>query len=90
MPAEAAWSTLPPVATSPVSDTMRTAGWATSAAPTVEPRPSTRLNTPGGSRPAASSANLRAVSGVCSDGFSTMVLPAAIAGATFQASIISG
>ena len=90
MPLAAAWSTLLPVEMSPVSDTMRTAGWEISAAPTLSPRPITRLKTPSGRRSAASLANFSAVSGVCSEGFSTIVLPAAIAGATFQASIMSG
>ena len=36
------------------------------------------------------SANSRLVSGVSSDGLSTMVLPAAIAGRIFQAAICSG
>lgn len=45
---------------------------------------------PGGSKSWASSPRRRAVSGVSSDGFITTVLPAARAGAIFQASIISG
>jgi hypothetical protein len=49
------------------------------------------LKTPAG-RPASvhSSANSSAVSGVCSAGLKTTVLPQASAGATFQASISSG
>ena len=39
---------------------------------------------------AASSASLIAVSGVSSDGFSTIVLPVASAGPIFQTAIISG
>ena len=39
---------------------------------------------------AASSASRSAVSGVHSDGFNTTVLPAASAGPSFQAAIISG
>ena len=56
-----------------------------SAAPTVGPSPFTRLNTPGGT-PAASriSANRSALSGDTSLGLSTIVQPAAIAGATLQ------
>ncbi|MNP50432.1 hypothetical protein D3C76_1446970 [compost metagenome] len=79
-----------PVAIEPVSDTMRTFGWVTSGLPTVGPRPNTRLSTPAGKISDASSARRRAVSGVCSDGLSTTVLPAARAGAIFQATIISG
>ncbi|MNU03693.1 hypothetical protein D3C72_2478040 [compost metagenome] len=60
------------------------------AAP-VSPSPVTILTTPLG-RPTRSqiSANRRAVSEVNSAGFSTTVLPAAKAGAIFQASISSG
>ena len=90
MPFRAASSTFRPVRMSPVSDTMRTAGWLISADPTLSPRPTTTLNTPGGRIAAAISANRRAVSGVCSDGFSTIVLPAAMVGATFQASMRRG
>ncbi len=86
----AAWSTFWPVAMSPVSETIRTFWWEVSGAPTDSPRPATTLTTPAGNRSARVVASLRAVSGVCSDGFITTVLPAAIAGATFQASIIRG
>ena len=74
----------------PVSDTMRTFGWFTNGLPTVGPRPKTRLSTPAGKISDASSTMRNAVSGVCSDGLSTTVLPAARAGAIFQATIISG
>ncbi|MNC69629.1 hypothetical protein D3C75_1203430 [compost metagenome] len=79
-----------PVAMSPVSDTMRTSGCSTSGAPTLSPRPQTMLMTPRGKSSLASSARRRAVSGVCSEGLSTTVLPAASTGAIFQAAIISG
>ena len=51
----------------------------------------TTFTTPSG-RPAssASSAKRRALSGVSSAGFSTTVLPAASAGASFQEAIVSG
>ena len=57
----------------------------------MSPSPVTMLTTPGG-RPASRqiSAKASAVSGVNSAGFSTTVLPAASAGAIFQASISSG
>ena len=69
---------------------MSTPGCSTSASP-VAPSPVTMLTTPGG-RPASRqiSAKASAVSGVNSAGFSTTVLPAASAGAIFQASISSG
>ena len=79
-----------PVATSPVSEIIATCGCATSGAPTVWPRPATTLTTPGGNSSASSVASFSAVSGVCSAGLSTQVLPAASAGASFHAAIISG
>jgi hypothetical protein len=48
------------------------------------------LATPGGNSSARIVASLSAVSGVCSEGLSTTVLPAASAGAIFQAAIMSG
>ena len=55
------------------------------------PSPVTMLSTPGGSPDScASSANASAVSGVNSAGLSTIVFPAASAGAIFHASISSG
>ncbi|MCY1375630.1 hypothetical protein D9M69_630590 [compost metagenome] len=79
-----------PVPTEPVSETIRTRSWLTSGLPTVGPRPKTMFTTPAGNSSAMSSASLRAVSGVCSEGLSTTVLPAASAGPSFQAAIISG
>ncbi|MNE91563.1 hypothetical protein D3C80_1891930 [compost metagenome] len=81
---------LAPVAIEPVSDTMRTFGWVTSGVPTLGPRPKRIFSTPAGNSSAASCARRRAVRGVCSEGLSTTVLPAARAGAIFQATIISG
>lgn len=69
---------------------LSTSGWPDSAAP-ASPKPVTMFNTPGGSparRP--SSPSSRADSGVCSAGLSTVVHPAASAGATFQAAISRG
>jgi hypothetical protein len=79
-----------PTSVEPVKATLSTPSCATSAAP-VSPSPVTMLSTPFG-RPTscAISAKASAVSGVYSAGFSTTVLPAASAGATFQASISSG
>ncbi len=57
----------------------------------MRPGPTTTLTTPSGSpASAASSAKRSAVSGVSSAGFSTTVLPAASAGASFHAAIVSG
>ena len=76
--------------TDPVSDTIRTAGWVTIASPTGLPRPHTTLRTPGGSTWSESSASRSVDSGVSSEGFNTMVLPAASAGAIFQIAIANG
>jgi hypothetical protein len=48
------------------------------------------LNTPGGRNSAAISASKMVEAGVVSDGLSTTVLPAAMAGANFQTAIIIG
>ena len=79
-----------PTAVEPVNAILSTSGWSTSAAP-VSPSPVTTLSTPSG-MPASSASSPRrsAVSGVCSAGLSTIVLPAASAGASFQAAISSG
>ena len=69
--------------------TMAGVGWETSAAPVVR-SPVTTFSTPGGRNSAASSASSRVLTGVVSDGLSTMVLPAASAGPIFQIAIISG
>ncbi|MCY1301493.1 hypothetical protein D9M70_511070 [compost metagenome] len=79
-----------PVATEPVRETMRTFGWVVSGSPTLGPRPKTMFTTPAGKSSLINSASFSAVSGVCSEGLSTTVLPAARAGPSFQAAIISG
>ncbi len=74
----------------PVKAILSTSSCSTSAAP-VSPKPVTMLTTPGG-MPASrqSSPSLSADSGDCSAGLSTVVLPQASAGASFQAAISSG
>ena len=75
-----------PARVEPVNEIMSRPGWALMAAPTSGPRPFTRLNTPGGTPASCStSARISAHVGVYSDGFSTMVQPAASAGAILQA-----
>ena len=88
-PASAAWMSLPtPV--EPVKATLSMSGSRTSAAPAT-PSPGRIETTPGGSSASwRISASSSAVSGVVSAGFSTAVLPAASAGASFQAAISSG
>ena len=87
----AARATSTPARVEPVNDTMSTSGWADSGAPTLTPSPWTRLNTPAGT-PASSriSAKTMAFKGATSDGFRTIVQPAARAGATLQAIWLSG
>jgi hypothetical protein len=81
----AAWATWTPARVEPVKETMSTSGCAAMAAPTVGPSPFARLKTPAGT-PAASSTSAisTAFSGAISVGFSTIVQPAASAGATLH------
>ncbi len=78
-----------PARTLPVTDTIRGVGCETSARP-VSRSPHTTLKTPGGRCSARISAISSVLTGVVSDGFSTTVLPAAMAGAHFQTAIIIG
>ena len=79
-----------PTAVEPVKATLSTSGCLTSARP-ISPGPVMMLTTPGGrSAWRQTSANSSADSGVEDAGLSTTVLPAASAGAIFQASISSG
>jgi hypothetical protein len=66
-----------PTARDPVKAMMWTSGWFTSAGPTSSPIPGRKLTTPGG-KPASSntSISLAAITGDCSAGFITTVLPA--------------
>ena len=79
-----------PTSVLPVNATLSTPGCAASAAP-ASPKPVTTLTTPSG-KPAShtSCASRSAVSGVCSAGLSTTVLPQASAAPSFQAAISSG
>ena len=80
-----------PVRTEPVKPTTLTSGWAVSAAPQLLPTPVTRLITPAGkSISAAIWARASAVSGVNSEGLSTMQQPAASAGASLRMTLTSG
>ena len=80
-----------PTSALPVNAILSTPGCSTIAAPAVSPTPVTMLTTPGG-RPASAKldASARIDSGVCSAGFSTVVHPAQIAGASFHDAISSG
>jgi len=80
-----------PARVEPVNDIMSMSGWLDSAWPTPGPSPLTRLKTPFGT-PASSriSAKMMASSGAISEGFSTIVQPAASAGPTLQVIWFSG
>jgi hypothetical protein len=79
-----------PTSVEPVNATLSTPGCSTSMRP-VSPAPVRMFTTPGGRSACWQiSANASAVRGVVSAGLSTTVLPAASAGAIFQASISSG
>src|SRR5262249_11773950 len=79
-----------PTSVEPVKAILSTSECCTRASP-VLPSPVTILTTPGGKPTSLQiSAKASAVIGVNSAGFSTTVLPAASAGAIFQASINSG
>ena len=78
-------ATMMPARVEPVKDIMATSGCPARYWPTRTPSPLTRLNTPLGV-PAACmiSANMMPLMGAISLGLSTMVQPAAMAGATLQ------
>lgn len=78
-----------PARTLPVTAIRATSRWAVSARP-VSRSPQTTLRTPGGRCAEAIRASSADEDGVVSAGLSTVVLPAAIAGAIFHAAIISG
>ena len=77
-----------PVSTEPVKATHSIRSSPTIEAPT-SPAPATTLTTPAG-RWSKQSASARVESGVTSEGLQTVALPAASAGASFQASSSSG
>jgi hypothetical protein len=72
-----------PVSTEPVNATQSTRSSATIASPTPA-APASRFTTPGG-RWSKQGTSMRVEIGVSSDGLATTVLPAARAGASFQA-----
>ena len=75
----------------PVNAILLTSLCSARGTPAVGPNPGTTLMTPlGNPASRASAATARAVKGVCSAGFSTMVQPAARAGPHFHASIMMG
>ncbi|MCY1366057.1 hypothetical protein D9M69_529340 [compost metagenome] len=79
-----------PVVVEPVKAILAMRLLCASGMPASRPKPFTMLSTPGGSRSAISSARIRIEIGVDSAGLSTTQLPAASAGASFQAAIRIG
>ena len=80
-----------PTARLPVNESLSTIGWLISASPVGSPGPVTTLSTPAGSPASSISAASRSTANVAySDGLSTIVQPAASAGATFWANSGSG
>ena len=79
-----------PVVVSPVKAILAMRLEEASGLPASRPKPLTTLSTPGGSRSPMTSISTRMEIGVCSAGFSTTQLPAAIAGASFHTAISSG
>ncbi len=83
-----------PTSVEPVKPSLRTAGFEVISAPIAgasSAAPVTIESTPGGiPASSASDAIASAESGVCSAGFSTIVQPAASAGADFRAGIAAG
>ena len=86
----AAWPTCAPTSTDPVNETLATRGSPTSARPVSAP-PVTMFTTPAGT-PASSSTrpNASVDALACSEGLTTIVQPAASAGASFHVSRSSG
>ena len=79
-----------PVVVSPVKPILAMRGLVASALPISPPGPVMMLMTPGGTTSAMTSASLRIDHGVGEAGLSTVQLPAARAGAIFQAAMSSG
>ena len=81
-------ATARPMRVDPVADTMATAGWAASAAPTSAPPSSTWLSPSGAPTSAAArrsrASQASAVSGVLSEGFHSTGSPATSASAAFH------
>ena len=79
-----------PVVVSPVKAILRIRLDEASGLPHSTPKPLTMFSTPGGSRSPMMSISSMIDAGVCSAGLSTMALPAASAGASFQTAIRIG
>ena len=79
-----------PTSVEPVKATLSTSGWPEMAAP-ASPNPVMMFTTPSGTPASAQiSPRISAVSGVCSAGLRTSVLPVASAGPSFHEAMTSG
>src|SRR3712207_7969142 len=78
-----------PVAVEPVNMSLSTCGWLDRRAPT-SPSPATAVSTSAGSTLFRTCTSASTLSGVCSEGLTTTVLPIRRAGATCQMVIIMG
>ena len=92
LPARAASSaTTVPATAPPVNETLRTSGCSTSGGTTSGPKPLTTFTTPSGKPASANRPIIVTIDvEVCSEGFTTTVLPAARAGASFHDANRSG
>src|SRR6478735_9156432 len=79
-----------PISVDPVNETFAMRGLVASALPISAPGPLTTFTTPGGPTSAISSQSFRIDHGVGLAGLTTVQLPAARAGAIFQAAISNG
>ena len=79
-----------PVVVSPVKAILAIRLFCASGLPASTPKPVTTFSTPGGRMSPIASISAMIASGVCSAGFSTTQLPAAMAGASFHTAISSG
>ena len=80
-----------PISVEPVNAIRSTSGCAASACPAAGPQPVTTLKTPGGTPASAQRrASSSVVAGVWSEGLTTIVQPAASAGASLNTSSSSG
>ncbi|CAB4782909.1 unannotated protein [freshwater metagenome] len=75
---------------SPVNAILAIRGDEASGLPASTPKPFTIFTTPGGNRSLMMSIKKRIETGVCSAGFKTTQLPAAMAGANFHTAIKIG
>src|SRR5690606_7943025 len=79
-----------PISVEPVKAILSIPLWCCKYSPDLEPRPVTKLKTPLGRTSFSILANSKTLNEVLEEGLNTIVLPAASAGAIFQAAIKNG